>query len=199
VNYEENAMNFNILHAKFLDLKQAENLDMKLSDKSKNRAMNEIIESHISFFNEESGNTREEGIKQLQKHLEEKKFFFRNECTKIKNTINEIEKEQEMRRAVAENVNTFLPIITLYNPIIFRIFLTVFSFCLYFELIDFNITYFILYIPNVAIPTIIISIVLSLWEYYRFYSKIRKYYNFGKRIYIFCKQKICYFYNKINY
>ena len=48
---------------------------MKLSDVSKNRAMNDIKESNRSFYNKESGNSREEGIKELQKDIEQKKFF----------------------------------------------------------------------------------------------------------------------------
>jgi len=78
VYYEESARDFNILHSKYLELKQAEDLDMKLSDVSKNRGMNDIIESNRSFFNKESSNNREEGIKELKKDIEQKNFFLIN-------------------------------------------------------------------------------------------------------------------------
>ena len=52
-------------------------------------------------------------------------------------------------------------------------------------------------IPTIVIPTFIINIILPLWEYYRLYSKIKKYYKLGKKVYMFCKDKISCFYKKI--
>jgi hypothetical protein len=78
----------------------------------------------------------------------------------------------------------------MYSSILFHIFLTIFTFCIYFKLIDFDLSYWIFYTPEVAIPTIITSILWFVWEYYRLYSKVRKYYKVGKIIYMFCKKKI---------
>jgi uncharacterized membrane protein len=150
--------------------------------------MKEIMEYYESYFDEDSGNTREEGIKQLQDYLEEEIKIHRDKTINVKKNIDEIQKELDTRKAVEENKNIFIPIIPMYNPIIFNIFLTIFSFCIYFNLIDFNLNYLILHIPDVVLPTIITSILLFVWEYYRLYSKVRKYYNIGKIIYIFCKK-----------
>ena len=72
-----------------------------------------------------------------------------------------------------------------------------FSLSIYLELIDFNIDYLYFHIPEVVIPTIITSTVLFIWEYYRLYSKVKKYYNIGKVIFMFCKKKISFFYEKV--
>lgn len=184
------------------NLRKAEDLDKMLSDKTKNREMNKIMEFHESFFDEDSGNTREDGIEQLRAYwIEEKKGYYKDHLDlkkKIKDLDEELDKKKAAKKAAEENENTFIPIIPMYSPIVFRIFLTIFSFCIYFKLIDFNLNYLIFHLPDVTIPTTIISIVWFVWEYYRLYSKGRKYYKVGKTIYMFCKKKTYSFYNKIS-
>jgi hypothetical protein len=45
---------------------------------------------------------------------------------------------------------------------------------------------------------ILTNIVLFVWEYYRLYSKVRKYYKLGKIIYIFCKEKFLLIIHKVS-
>ena len=52
-----------------LQFLEAKKLDSKLPDKSKNSQMNEVMKFYESYFDEDSGNTREEGIKQLEEFL----------------------------------------------------------------------------------------------------------------------------------
>lgn len=75
----------------------------------------------------------------------------------------------------------------MYSSIIFRIFLAVFSICISFNLIDFNLNYLICHLPNVVIPTIITNVVLFIWESYRLYSKFNKYYKLCKTIISYVK------------
>jgi hypothetical protein len=60
---------------------------MKLSDKSKNGEMKKIMEFHESFFDEDSGNSREEGIGQLNSYLEEEKNGYRKNIMNIKKKV----------------------------------------------------------------------------------------------------------------
>lgn len=176
-------------------IKKAEELDSKLTDKRQNREMQEIMEFYPSHFDEDSGNTRAEGIKEVKEYLNGEARTYHANCLKLKKTLDEIQKELDTKKAAAEESNNmFFPIIPMYNPVFFSIVLTIFSFCISFNLIDFNLDYF--HITGVVIPTIVISTVLFVWEYYRLYTKIRKYYKLGKVIYIFCKKKIYSFYKK---
>jgi len=205
--YNKNVAEFHNIADEIKNLNKAKDLDMKLPDKSKNWDMKKIMEFHASFFDEDSGNTREEGIEQLNSYLEEEKKGYRRNIMNIKIKFKEIEKElnikkeaeEKIKKAAEENKNLFLPIIPMYSPIVFRILLTIFSFCISLKFIDFNLDYFIVHLPlpEIAISTTIISIVLFVWEYYRLYSKVRRYYRIGKIIYMFLKKNIYSFYNKI--
>jgi hypothetical protein len=166
--------------------------------------MNAIMKYYNSYFDEYSGNTREEGIKQLEGYLKEELDSSKHNISKLRKDMAEIKKEmdakkavEDAKKAVEDNKNTFFPVIPMYSPSIFRIFLTIFSICISFKLIDFNLNYLIFHLPEVVIPTIITSVVLFAWECYRLYSKFRKYYKVGKIIYMFCKKKIYSFYKKI--
>ena len=179
---------------------KAENLEKILTDKSTNSDMNKIMEFHPVFFDEESGNNRESGVKELKRYLEEEVKAQTSLCEKTQKYLEDLTKELNARKEIEETKNTFIPIISFYSPILFRVFLTIFSLCIYFKLIDFNINYWIFDLPEVVIPTIITSVVLFVWEYYRFYNGIRKYYNIFKLIYmfcVFCKNKLYYYYKKI--
>jgi hypothetical protein len=188
--------------------RKAENLDKALSKNSlsnpeQNVEMKRLIEFYSTFFDEDSGNTREEGIKQLRRYLIDEVKADQNEANLSKKYLDDIKKEIDIRKevpknkeAIEENKNIFIPIIPMHVRILFRILLTFFSFGIYFKLIDFNLNYLIPYIPEVVIPTIFTSLVLFIWEYYRLYSKARKYYKVGKTTYMFCKKKIYSFYKK---
>ena len=104
--------------------------------------MEQLIKFYDSYFDEDSGNTREEGIKQLQSYLKEESQSLKASCTSLKKELDKMEKELETRVMKGENINAFIPIISLYRPIFFIVF-TVFSFCISFKLIDFNIDYLI--------------------------------------------------------
>jgi hypothetical protein len=237
--------------------------------------MNQIIKFFDSFFDEDSGNTREEGIKDLEDFLRGEKKIYLDKCSKLKKDLEEIKTEYVNRKAAEEqskenieenieenqkpiekgkgkleedqqliekgkgkleedqfkvpqkpiekgkgkleedqqpiekgkgkleedqqlikNINIFLPIIPKYIFIFYNIFLTTFTLCIYFKLIDLDLNYLVIHLPNITIPTIIISIFLFIWEYYRLYSKSIKYYKVGKVIYILCKNKLYFLYKK---
>jgi hypothetical protein len=195
------------------NLARAKYLDTKLPDKSTNGEMNVIMRYYNTYFDPDSGNTREEGIKQLQDYLKEELNTSKYNINKLRKDIDEIKKAmdakkavedakkpvEDAKKAIEDNKKTFFPIIPMYSPIIFRIFLTIFSICISFKLIDFNLNYLIFHIPEVVIPTIITSVVLFAWESYRLYSKFKKYYKLGKIVYMFCKKKIHSFHKKIYY
>ncbi len=224
---------------------RAKNLDMNLPDKSKNWEMNKIMTFYESFFDEDSGNTREEGIKELHDFLKGEVNLYKNKCAKIMKDIDDIRTEyykkkdaeeniraeeykksieenknpieenkkpieenknpiEENKNPIEENIKTFLPIVPIYYYI-YRLFLIVFTFCISFKLINFDLNCLIFFLPDVAIPTIITSIMLFVWECYRFYSKIKKYYKIGKLIYMVYNninikniyKKIKFYYKKI--
>ena len=230
------------------ELKQfelAKKLEDKLTDKTKNNEMNAIIKFYASYFDEDSGNSREEGIKQLESFLKEetktyckraqdlvqkcntiaeevitrRKIFeekLKREEEKIKideekKTVEENKKSVEEKNPVEENknpveekkpvleniINTFFPLISMYSPIVFRIILSIFTIFISFKLIDLDLSYLIFYIPDIVIPTVVTSLLWFVWEYYRFYIKVLKYYKIAKTIYMFCKKKIYSFYIKI--
>jgi hypothetical protein len=177
-------------------LHNASKLDEKLSDKSKNREMDELIRKYPAFFDEESGNNRKEGIDQLKNYLTEEENACKSKYHNLKKEIDEIIKELDRRKEVEETIKTFFPIISIHYTILFRIFLAIFSFCLFFNFLDFDLQNFFS-IPDIIIPTIITSTVYFLWKSYRIYSKMKNYYIICKRIYMYCKKNVLFFYKKI--
>jgi hypothetical protein len=121
-------------------LEKAKSLDDKLPDKTKNREMQKIIEYYDSYFDEESGNRREEGIKQVHEYLKEEAKSHFNSYNNIKMKIANLQKELAERKAVEGNQklveeskkkvvedtkNSFslLPIIPINSFTVFRILL----------------------------------------------------------------------------
>lgn len=172
------------------DLKDSDRAEVisRMHADSKNGALKEIREAYPEYFDEESGNTSREGLHELSDYLKREIRIINNQRKELKNEYDEIIKAIEEIKAVEENKNIIIPFITLYSPILFSVSLTIFSFFIYFNLIDIDLSNF--YMPDIVIPTIITSTVLFIWEYYRLYSKIRKYYITGKMVYMFCKEKI---------
>ena len=122
---------------------------------------------------------------------------YKNTCTKLKKDMDDIKRELDAKKAaedakitVEENKNTFLPIIPMHSITLFRVLLTIFSYFIYFKLIDINLSFLIFNLPEVVIPWIITIIAYFVWESYRLYSKVRKYYKAGKIIYMFCIKNI---------
>jgi hypothetical protein len=194
--YNENASQGKGIVETIKELDKVSKLDDKLSDKSKNREMEKFIEKYPSFFDEESGNNREEGISQLKGYLEEEKKSYLYACMNLKKDIDEIKKELDSKKEVEQTTKTIFPIVSIHNPIIFRVLLPIFSFFIFFDLLGFNLQN-LFSIPDIIIPTIMSSTVYFLWKSYRIYSKIKNYYTISKRIYIYCKKKIYFFYKKI--
>jgi len=91
-------------------LNKALDLDKKLSDKTKNSEMNRIIEYYSHFFDEESGNNRKQGIKQV---LQELKQDFRVKNIAYNKAKQDFEKVRNSSAAEASNINSsnILPII----------------------------------------------------------------------------------------
>jgi len=52
--------------------------------------MKQIMKFFESFFDEDSGNTREEGIKQVEKFLMEELKLYSKNCKNLKENIEEI-------------------------------------------------------------------------------------------------------------
>jgi len=162
--------------------------------------MKQIMKHYETYFDEDSGNTREQGIEQLEKYIKEEAESRFNEYEKLSKKMKDIKEEITKRREIEENQNTFLsifPIIPMNSFSILRIFLTIFSCLISFKCIDLDLNYLMLNIPEITIPIMLTSVVLFVWEYYRLYSKVRKSYKVGKIIYIFCKDKLYPFYKKI--
>jgi hypothetical protein len=156
IEYNENASQGKGIFETIKSLDKVSKLDNKLSDKSKNREMNEFIEMYPSFFDEESGNTREEGIIQLKSYLEQEEKAYKSKCMELKKNIDEMKKELDSKKEAEQITKTFFPIISIHNPIIFRVLLPIFSFCIFFNFLDFDLQKFFS-IPDVIIPTIITS------------------------------------------
>lgn len=128
-----------------------------------------MSKAYPTYFDEDSGNSAKEGMDELEQYLSEEINLHKNKKTELEKKFGEIEKELKAKIDVEENKNTFLPenkntflpFITAYSPAFFSVFLTIFSFFIYFKLIDFNLD-LILDIPNIVVPTIIINIVLFI-------------------------------------
>jgi hypothetical protein len=88
-----------------MNLRKAKDLDAKISDKSKNYDMNQIMKFFDSFFDEDSGNTREEGIKEVEDFLQEERKLHIANCTKIKKDLEDIKTEYFRRKAAVEQSN----------------------------------------------------------------------------------------------
>jgi len=261
--FEKNLEDYNASKAELDNFLKAKELDKMLPDKSKNGEMNALMKHYGSFFDEESGNTREQGIEQLEEYLKDikadfvdrgrkmridieklkkamaiKKQLLKEEREKVgegskitgeenkitvgennkieenKITVGETKKPAEENKIIAEdskkiveetikNISTFFPIIPMYSTILFRIFLTLFTFFISFNLIYFDLIYCIFNI-SVTIPPMITSLVWLVWKFYRFYRKVIYYsklcviiYTFCKKIYMFCKKKFYSFYKKL--
>ena len=223
--YQESYDQYMSARSTLKTFQKAKDLDNMLANKSDNWEMKKIMAFYESYFDEDSGNTRQQGIEQLENYLNEEVSGHRSICEDLNGKLSEIKElvlakkaaeeaaedhqkaveanqkavEGSQKPVVEENQNTFLPILPII-PInsftIFRILLTIFPFFIYFKLIDFNLNYLIFHI-EIVIPTIVANLLLFVWEYYRLYSKVRKYYKVGKIIYMFCKKKIYSFYKKI--
>ena len=94
--------------------------------------MEEFIEKYPSFFDEESDNTRKEGISQLKGYLEEEKRSYLFKCMNLKKDIDEIKKELDSKQEVEQTIKIIFSIVSIHNPIIFRVLLSIFSFFILF-------------------------------------------------------------------
>lgn len=172
--YFDNVSQLNNAKFELKSIVKAQELDAVLPDKSQNAEMKKIKNFYETYFDEESGNTVEEGIVQLKEYLEEEKKTYFNKCRSLQKDINDIHRELDIKKELAdkkqldikkaaeESKNLLLPIITFYSPIIFGILLTVFSLSISFKLIDFDLDYVIFYLPDFVIPTIVYTIVYFL-------------------------------------
>lgn len=177
------------------DLKKAQIVDRSTNgDMSRNGHLRVMRDAYPEYFDDESGNTPREGIKQLGNYLVSEFHVVKKKRDEQKKIYAEINQVLEAKRALEENTNMIIPFIpfTTYSPIIFSIFLTMISFCFYFKFIDINFDMYQInfFVPEVVIPAVLSSAFHLLWESYRFYSNIKKYCKLGKMAYIFCEKKI---------
>lgn len=210
-------------------LEKFSKIDSVITDKSTNTELAKIMEHYNSYFDEESGNTKEEGINQLKEYLKQEKDASANTYKKATEEASELKKIlldkgcifRNPSKSLTPESNTsklsesstrpsklsqstlsseldkksFFPIIPFFGYTVFfiRIFLAIFSVCITFKFIDLNLNFLLSLIPEgiipeVAIPTIIITITLLIWELYRLYKKIIKYGRFVKYVFMFGKK-----------
>ena len=162
--YKENKEEYVSLYRDLKDARKAKLLENKVTDKTQNRGIEQMTETYPHFFDEDSGNTRMEGITQLEQYLKDELSVVSKNRKELKETLEQINKELDARKVAKETANTFFPFIALYSTGFFPIFLTMFSFCIYFKLIDLD--YYLnfdlpnIVLPNIVLPTIITSTIL---------------------------------------
>ena len=100
MEYNHNKEQYTGCTAELKHLIKAKKLDAQLSDKSQNSNMKRIMQYYNVYFDEESGNTREEGINQLQKYLVEERNALTNIKVNLEKEIDEIEKEMNSKLPV---------------------------------------------------------------------------------------------------
>lgn len=146
------------LHSDLKDLRKAKIVSRVAVD-SKNGPLKTMKEAYPEYFDDESENNTTEGIDQLGRYLSSEISAQKKNRVELKKKYDEIKEALEAKKAVEENTNLIIPFTT-FSPIIFSIFLSIFSFCIYFKLID---TYLINFdMPEIIIPTIITSTVLFI-------------------------------------
>jgi chaperonin cofactor prefoldin len=171
--YKETVEEFKKSKEELNIINKARNLEDILSDKTKNAEMNKIMKFYGSYFDEESGNTRKEGIDQLKEYLEVELKTHENNIRKLQQNIKELNKDIDNKKEaieaakkevekITENKNIFIPIIPMNITIIFRMLFAIFSFSIYFNFIDFNVINLIFNVPEIVLPTIISSTLLFL-------------------------------------
>lgn len=207
--FKENLDEFNNVKTNLKNLKKAIDLDSVLPDKTKNWEMKQIMKFYEHFFDEDSGNTREEGIKQLNGYLWDEHKTYKNKLDTLKTRIQDIEKEVRSRKelkpdntSVIDKNQIIYPLIPIFIHIRFliQILFTILSVSITLNLIDLNIIDYIHWILDLDIFTLyniyihpyVFIIALLLWEVYRIYNKTIKYYRIIKYIYIFSKKKYYY-------
>jgi hypothetical protein len=207
--YKDTLEDFNKSKEELNIVNRARNLENILKDKTQNQEMNRLMKFYESYFDEDSGNTRKQGIDQLKEYLDGELNTHLYNLRKLKVNINELTKEinnkkeaeesakKAAEKAAEEKNKIFIPIIPInFNfTIFFRVLFSIFSFSIYFNIIDFNFIYLIFDVPYI-LPTLITSALLFLWESHRFYSKVKKYYTIIKGIYMYCKKKIFFIWKK---
>lgn len=106
---------------------KAKTLEGILKNPTDNIDMQGYIAHYYSFFDEESGNTREEGMKQLEFHLKDdalakRILYFKaldvyNKAINGEKTANSKDSESKVEKGESSNVNsTLLPIIPKFWP-----------------------------------------------------------------------------------
>jgi len=84
-------------------IRKAKALDENLPDKSQNWEMKQIMKHYETYFDEESGNTRQEGIEQLEKYIKEEAESRFNIYKKLQTKMDEIKEEITKRREIEKN------------------------------------------------------------------------------------------------
>lgn len=192
------------------ELNKADVLENMLPDVSRNNTMNYLMTQYRSFFDEESGNTREQGIDQLKTYLREdlaiKRKFYMDALRAHDKAINgESSSSKDLNKGESSNMNStfilaILPkniyiniilryLISLLNTIFIVIGFIVFLTSIGFMDISFYITDYIIdsileYISNLVYIKyeIIITIPLFLWNCISFIRKLFKYISFAKKM-----------------
>lgn len=120
------------------DLRKAQVVE-SVSHESKNGPLKVMKEAYPEYFDEESVNNNREGIKDLGNYLLSE-YTAEKKSRGTKKKYVDIKEALEAKKALEENTNMIIPFIPFatYSPIIFSISFTIFSFFIYFNLIDIN-------------------------------------------------------------
>ncbi|WP_431998964.1 hypothetical protein, partial [Streptomyces fungicidicus] len=117
--FKSTAKEYNLSFKELDLLNRAISLDSKLTDKSKNGEMNKIMHHYATYFDEESGNNRDTGIKEVHEYLTGELNSHLNKHKNIKIKIENIKKEidkrntpEEYKKGVESSQNS-LPLLTI--------------------------------------------------------------------------------------
>jgi len=188
-------------HEAVQDIVKAVRLDKMLPDKSQNKSMRDIMAHYKEYFDEESGNTKQEGLKQIYEELSKDFNLKLEKYKKAKKRFDEfnISSQYICPILISGNINLILPFFKYILPYI-TLLLSIISLVIS---IGFTFNYnILLYIPdfiwniyNYVIDFIKYEIVLTLptliWSYYTLCKKYKRYFNISinitYKIYYFLK------------
>jgi formate hydrogenlyase subunit 3/multisubunit Na+/H+ antiporter MnhD subunit len=180
-------------HEALKTLKGAIDLDKVLPDKSQNHTMKQIQSHYSAFFDEESGNSKQEGLKQLYTELLEDFNIKKNEYDKAKKNLNEFKPNSEalITVIVTFNYNFIFSLLRIILPFI-TMFISAISLVISISTIfpginiDIYIPDIVFYIRNyiesIVKYEIFISLPTLMWSFYSILNKIKRYINMGKTI-----------------
>jgi len=172
-------------------LRKALELDKIIPDKSKNRSMQEIMSHYKEFFDEDSGNNKQEGLKQLYKELSDD---LKNKHSKYKKAKENLEQYKSNSQSIIfflcrfnfislkhilpyitfilSALSLLLTITSVFPDIYINVFLYIPDFV--FDIRD--------YIQSIIKYEIILDLPTFIWSCYKLWQKTKWYIKIGNKI-----------------